>query len=196
MTEQDARLAEGRSWHWLQGCQSPRPTAQVPTQSDCTQGKGCSKLTVTGPWGWGRGPGLATWRGDAMQGTPASDSQWDLVKSEAPSSPEIPRGKPFVSAAPANFQNAFCSLPRRCSPSAAHRGPILCRPEARDELRGRGCGVPPKCRQCAHLRLRVLVLRAGPWGSQVCNSRPSHCCQQLCPVPVCATQTFLDFMYL
>lgn len=149
VTEEDTWLAEGGSWQWLQGCQPPRPTAQVPTQSELH--------TVTGPWRWEQSPGLATWRGDAVQGPRASGSQWEVVRSEAPSSPEIPRGNPFphlyVTAGPANFQNAFCFLPRRRAPGAAHRGPVSCRPEARDELRARGCGVLPKYHQCAHLRL-------------------------------------------
>lgn len=109
------------------------------------------------------------------------------------------RESPFpdlrVPTAPANFQNTF-SLPRGGAPGAAHRGPVPRGPEAGDELRARGRGEPPKYRQRPHLRLRVLVLRAGPWHSQVCTSRPSHCCQRLCPAPVCTAQTFLDFMYL
>lgn len=71
---------------------------------------------------------------------------------------EIPPGNSFPRysyfSVPADIQHhAFCSLPRCRAPSAAHRGPILCRPEAGDELRGRGRGLPPERRQCAHLRL-------------------------------------------
>lgn len=101
---------------------------------------------------------MTRWKGMVTLVIKASASGYhcslDIPKDPFPSYPCCP--------VPANTQqHAFCSLPRCRAPSAAHRGPVLRCPEAGDELRVGRRSFPPERRQCTHLRLRVLVLRAG-----------------------------------
>lgn len=87
----------------------------------------------------------------------ASDSGHHFQRPQFPLALELREGNHFpevlVAVARTDIQHAFFSLRRCCAPSAAHCGSISCRPEAGDELRGRGGCLPQKCRQRPHLRL-------------------------------------------
>lgn len=134
---------------------------------------GCGGLTATHAWRRRQSPGMTPGRKRLCKGP-----------------------KPLANNGTWLGLSPFCSLPRCRAPSAAHRGAFPRRPEARDELRGRGCGIPPKCCQRPHLCLRVLVLRADGQHSQVCSPRPSHCCQGYALSLFVPPKTFLIFMYL
>lgn len=152
--------AKGRSWP----CPKAHTHCFPHILSCCDRKKVVSSLS---PVPSDENNRVTRWKGMVTLATQASASSGNCQGKPFPRSPAC--------LVPADIQqHAFFSLPRCRAPSAAHRGPILCHTEAGDELCVGGRGLPPECRQRAHLCLGVLVLRTGSQHSQGCTPPPGQ----------------------